>query len=98
VVNNNYENLLFRVYNLGENGFKLMENISRFAQAARTYGLSDAETFQTVDLYEKMNLHQVILCLFALGRKVNLSNFIFPKSNFNFLFFFIRHKNKEYVV
>jgi len=50
-----------------------MENISRFAQAARTYGLSDSETFQTVDLYEKMNLHQVILCLFALGRKVNLS-------------------------
>jgi hypothetical protein len=50
-----------------------MENISRFAQAARTYGLSDSETFQTVDLYEKMNLHQVILCLFALGRKVNYS-------------------------
>ena len=47
-----------------------MENIARFAQAARAYGLSDAETFQTVDLYEKMNLHQVILCLFALGRKV----------------------------
>ncbi len=55
----------------GENSFKLMENISRFAQAARAYGLSDSETFQTVDLYEKMNLHQVILCLFALGRKVN---------------------------
>jgi 4-aminobutyrate aminotransferase-like enzyme len=57
--------------NLGENNFKLMENIARFAQAARAYGLSDSETFQTVDLYEKMNLHQVILCLFALGRKVN---------------------------
>jgi len=60
-----------------------MENISRFAQAARAYGLSDSETFQTVDLYEKMNLHQVILCLFALGRKVNylihffLQNIIF---------------------
>ncbi|UJR33997.1 hypothetical protein I4U23_021412 [Adineta vaga] len=55
--------------NTGENSFKLMENISRFAQAAKAYGLSDAETFQTVDLYEKMNLHQVVLCLFALGRK-----------------------------
>ncbi|CAM4914903.1 unnamed protein product [Rotaria socialis] len=55
--------------NSGENNFKLMENISRFGQAARTYGLSDSETFQTVDLYEKMNLHQVIICLFALGRK-----------------------------
>lgn len=55
---------------LGENTFKLMENIARFTQSARTYGLSDAETFQTVDLFEKMNLHQVILCIFALGRKV----------------------------
>ena len=49
-----------------------MENIARFTQAARAYGLSDAETFQTVDLYEKMNLHQVVLCLFALGRKVKI--------------------------
>ncbi|CAF1156370.1 unnamed protein product [Adineta ricciae] len=56
--------------NSGENNFKLMENISRFTQAARSYGLSDSETFQTVDLYEKMNLHQVVLCIFALGRKV----------------------------
>ncbi|UJR13373.1 hypothetical protein I4U23_000390 [Adineta vaga] len=55
--------------NSGENSFKLMENIARFGQAARTYGLSDSETFQTIDLYEKMNLHQVVLCLFALGRK-----------------------------
>jgi hypothetical protein len=59
-----------------------MENISRFAQAARTYGLSDSETFQTVDLYEKMNLHQVILCLFALGRKVNYSIHFFPTKHY----------------
>lgn len=49
-----------------------MENIARFAQAARNFGLSDSEIFQTVDLYEKMNLHQVVVCLFALGRKVNI--------------------------
>ena len=61
--------------NTGENSFKLMENIARFGQAARAYGLSDSETFQTVDLYEKMNLHQVILCLFALGRKVTQKKF-----------------------
>ena len=48
-----------------------MENIAQFCRAAQTYGLSSAEIFQTVDLYERMNLHQVILCLFALGRKVN---------------------------
>jgi hypothetical protein len=62
-----------------------MENIARFAQAARTFGLSDSETFQTVDLYEKMNLHQVILCLFALGRKVHLFH-ITKKTKVNFLF------------
>jgi hypothetical protein len=58
-----------------------MENIARFAQAARNYGLSDSETFQTVDLYEKMNLHQVIICLFALGRKVNYFNQFSIKNN-----------------
>ena len=86
----------FSVSNLGENSFKLMENISRFAQAARAYGLSDSETFQTVDLYEKMNLHQVILCLFALGRKVNLFNSLSLSLKSNLIF--IRHKNKDYVV
>jgi hypothetical protein len=58
-----------------------MENISRFAQAAKAYGLSDAEIFQTVDLYEKMNLHQVTVCLFALGRKVNYSILFSNKTN-----------------
>ncbi len=72
-----------------------MENISRFAQAARTFGLSDSETFQTVDLYEKMNLHQVILCLFALGRKVKFSGFYYQNI---VLFSLIRHKNKAYAV
>jgi hypothetical protein len=67
--------------NLGEFNFKLMENIARFAQAARAYGLSDSETFQTVDLYEKMNLHQVILCLFALGRKVKFFKSFFHQKN-----------------
>ena len=57
-----------------------MENIANFTRAIKTYGLSDAETFQTVDLYEKMNLHQVILCIFALGRKVNhIIVFLFVK-------------------
>ena len=69
-----------------------MENIARFTQAARAYGLSDSETFQTVDLYEKMNLHQVILCIFALGRKVyNIINKEIRKLNVLF-----RHKNKVF--
>lgn len=71
-----------------------MENISRFGQAARTYGLSDAEIFQTVDLYERMNLHQVIVCLFALGRKVNLFSFDHFRKSLDLF----RHKNKDFVV
>jgi hypothetical protein len=71
-----------------------MENIARFGQAARAYGLSDSETFQTVDLYEKMNLHQVILCLFALGRKVKL----FLKKFFIKNKILFRHKNKVFEV
>ena len=67
---------------LGEHSFKLMENIACFARAAQNYGLSDAELFQTVDLYEKMNLHQVVLCLFALGRKVTI-DLVFGRQIFN---------------
>ena len=62
-----------------------MENIARFTQAARAFGLSDSESFQTIDLYEKMNLHQVILCLFALGRKVNSLIIFLIKQNPLFL-------------
>ncbi len=39
--------------------------------AARAYGLPDAELFQTVDLFEKRNIAQVTQCIHALGRQVN---------------------------
>jgi len=50
--------------------FKQMENINNFLSACEKYGLSKTDLFQTVDLYEKQNMWQVILCLYALGRKV----------------------------
>ena len=40
--------------------------------AARDYGLLDADLFQTVDLYEKRNIAQVTQCIFALGRQVSV--------------------------
>lgn len=55
--------------NTGNFAFKLMENIEMFTKACKEYGLIDAETFQTVDLWDGENLHQVCLCLHALGRK-----------------------------
>lgn len=39
--------------------------------AARAYGLGDAELFQTIDLFEKHNIPQVTQCIFALGRNVS---------------------------
>ena len=41
--------------------------------AARAYGLPDAELFQTVDLFEKRNIAQVTQCIHALGRHVSPS-------------------------
>ena len=50
--------------------FKCMENINSFLAAAKNLGVSSDELFQTVDLWEQQNLHSVVICLQALGRKV----------------------------
>jgi len=48
--------------------FLLMENVQSFLAAAKKYGVSDEEVFQTPDLFEARNIPQVVLCLFSLGR------------------------------
>ncbi|KAF5305563.1 hypothetical protein FQA39_LY01654 [Lamprigera yunnana] len=48
--------------------FQLMENIERFQKAAKAYGLPQEEIFQTADLFERRNIPQVTLSLYALGR------------------------------
>lgn len=49
--------------------FKQMELIELFVRKAKECGVPDHEAFQTVDLYEDQNLHQVVICLQSLGRK-----------------------------
>ncbi|XP_048749243.1 myophilin-like isoform X2 [Ostrea edulis] len=49
-------------------GFALMQNIERFQEAAKKYGVPVNEVFQTVDLWERKNIPQVTLCIHALGR------------------------------
>ncbi|XP_050394036.1 myophilin [Patella vulgata] len=49
--------------------FKQMELIGIFAQKCRDFGVPDVEIFQTVDLYEQVNLHQVVVCLSSTARK-----------------------------
>lgn len=51
--------------------FKQMELIEMFIRKAKEFGVPDHEAFQTVDLYEDQNLHQVVICLQSLGRKAN---------------------------
>lgn len=48
--------------------FQLMENIQRFQAGMKAYGVPGEEIFQTADLFERRNIPQVALSLFALGR------------------------------
>jgi hypothetical protein len=65
--------------------FKMMENINKFQDAIKRYGVPDIDVFQTVDLYERRNIPQVTQCIMALGRTVRLELFRhFP--NFSELF------------
>ena len=50
--------------------FMQMELINAFIDACKELGVPDHEAFQTVDLYEEQNLHQVVICIQSLGRKV----------------------------
>ena len=43
----------------------------RFQAAIRKYGVPDEEIFQTADLFERRNIAQVTLCIFALARIVS---------------------------
>ena len=56
-------------FNESKMAFKQMENIGKFLEAIDTYGVSKADSFQTVDLYEAQNIPAVINGLQALGRK-----------------------------
>lgn len=47
-----------------------MENISNFLTFATNYGVPSSDSFQTVDLFEKQNMTQVIFTITAVGRKV----------------------------
>ena len=49
--------------------FKQMENINNFLSACETYGCKRGDLFQTVSLYEAVNMPEVLNGIFALGRK-----------------------------
>jgi len=55
--------------NGGKLVFKWMENLENFNQSCKKFGVPEMETFQAVDLTERVNLHQVVLCCNGLARK-----------------------------
>ena len=57
-------------YNTSKMAFKMMENIGFFLEAIGGYGVAQNDSFQTVDLYEKTNMVQVVNTIHAFGRKV----------------------------
>ncbi|XP_066930532.1 muscle-specific protein 20-like [Clytia hemisphaerica] len=57
--------------NESEIAFKQMENIDNFLKACENYGCKKVDLFQTVSLYDGINMAEVLTTLFALGRKVS---------------------------
>lgn len=49
---------------------RTMSFLVRFQKALKDYGVDDVDVFQTVDLWEKKDIAQVVTTLFALGRTV----------------------------
>ena len=56
--------------NSSKMAFKQMENIGFFLLAAENYGVTKSDLFQTVDLYEKQNMSQVLFALASLGQQL----------------------------
>ncbi|XP_065648452.1 myophilin [Hydra vulgaris] len=60
---------LMKKINSPNTPFKCMENIQLFLNACREYGLKNEDLFQTSDLYDSVNIKNVIDTIHALGRK-----------------------------
>lgn len=48
--------------------FNLQNHFSRFQKACTKYGVPDVDLFQTVDLFDRKNIAQVTMTIFAIGR------------------------------
>ncbi|XP_002732082.1 calponin-3-like isoform X1 [Saccoglossus kowalevskii] len=58
--------------------FKQMENIGKFLDATKEYGVPSSQLFQTVDLYEGQNMVSVIDCIWALASQAQKKGYAGP--------------------
>jgi len=58
--------------------FKQMENIEKFLNACKKFGLQDGDLFQTADLYECQNMSQVVVALYSLSSMSQKQGFSGP--------------------
>lgn len=49
--------------------FKQMENISNFLKASQEIGILPSDLFEVADLFENVNMAQVLIAIAAVGRK-----------------------------
>lgn len=72
------------IYKKSNQLFVQRENICRFIDGLKKYGINEYELFQTIDLFEEKNLKQVQISLYALSRQLQVNKqfpgpFIGPK-------------------
>lgn len=60
-------------YTMSCQPFMQMENINSFLSAAREIGVPGHDLFQSIDLFERKNLKQVEICLYAVSRHARKS-------------------------
>lgn len=62
-------------YEMHNKYWKRTNHCCRFQKACTAYGVPDVDLFQTVDLWDRKNIAQVTMTIFAIGRTVSSIDF-----------------------
>ncbi|XP_028413679.1 myophilin-like [Dendronephthya gigantea] len=70
LINTLEPNTIKKIHEENLNRFKMTENIFNFLSAAKKWGCTEQDLFQTVDLYEERNMNQVLNGIYAVARRI----------------------------
>ena len=79
----------------GDDKGKKVENIHRFLDACRQYGLNDTELFDVEDLLSMLDMPKVTRCLYTLGRYVSEICFHFFLFQLSIIDLFVHIDSRE---